>query len=571
MTPTEKLERLLDLIADALIQSDFVNVSDVTGAQKFILNGQLQAGAGEGVLALFQKDIKANIEDLNTIITLNQGTEEEETIPKLQDVANKIDFSLLGNPPISIVEGGDFGISISINGGGDLVNGENITELVVLDGNFSNTSQFIPLQQSSTIIDTNKANEFLDTNIFELLPSGDARQARIIRFFQELNALLPPTPEFENPVERDNNGNWTGSLDYNQNYSISYTQDNPSLANIDEEDAFIHRLKSTANDTNSSRTIEDIYNTILPYLTDILEDDIGLADDREVYQNKSNGYLKFRNLNSGIIIRNTNQDFIEGLDPNNLTYLDRLDENGETIPGTGFTITMWVRFLDKVSEGTLFNFGNPTREENPFGFKLETYVLNKDDKTYYPTNFDSDNSFQTFGNTVENTIELSEQGIFSNSNTARFVRLMVREEDSEIGIRDSHTGNNSMRKISWNYPDLRYRDGISASMNTRLLNTTFIPEDFNEWYFICASYNPGIIEPRKIDEGGGNPNDIDGNIYTAYEHNKDFWMNHITPNLQTDNSAQTPHQYINNSGFGNKCKVEIISKSDLLRARGFKV
>ena len=26
-----------------------------------------------------------------------------------------------------------------------------------------------------------------------------------------------------------------------------------------------------------------------------------------------------------------------------------------------------------------------------------------------------------------------------------------------------------------------------------------------------------------------------------------------------------------NSGFGNKCKVEVISRSDLLRARGFKV
>ena len=36
----------------------------------------------------------------------------------------------------------------------------------------------------------------------------------------------------------------------------------------------------------------------------------------------------------------------------------------------GFTITMWVKFLDKVSDGTLFNFGNSTRDENPFGFKL---------------------------------------------------------------------------------------------------------------------------------------------------------------------------------------------------------
>ena len=59
----------------------------------------------------------------------------------------------------------------------------------------------------------------------------------------------------------------------------------------------------------------------------------------------------------------TNQDFIEGLNPNNLTYLNQ-DDTG------GFTITMWVRFLDKASTGTLFNFGNPTRSQNPFGFKF---------------------------------------------------------------------------------------------------------------------------------------------------------------------------------------------------------
>ena len=50
---------------------------------------------------------------------------------------------------------------------------------------------------------------------------------------------------------------------------------------------------------------------------------------------------------------------VEGLDPDDPTWLT-----------TGFTITMWVKFLDKTSQGTLFNFGNPTRSENPFGFRL---------------------------------------------------------------------------------------------------------------------------------------------------------------------------------------------------------
>ena len=47
----------------------------------------------------------------------------------------------------------------------------------------------------------------------------------------------------------------------------------------------------------------------------------------------------------------------------------------------GFTIAMWVKFLDKTDGGTLFNFGAPMREENPFGFMLETFVINKND--YY--------------------------------------------------------------------------------------------------------------------------------------------------------------------------------------------
>ena len=64
MTPQEKLELLLDTIAEALIVSEYVDTTKVNNSQKFIRNGQLQQGSGAGVLALFQKDIKANEEDL---------------------------------------------------------------------------------------------------------------------------------------------------------------------------------------------------------------------------------------------------------------------------------------------------------------------------------------------------------------------------------------------------------------------------------------------------------------------------------------------------------------------------
>ena len=88
----------------------------------------------------------------------------------------------------------------------------------------------------------------------------------------------------------------------------------------------------------------------------------------------------------------------------------------------------------------------------------------------------------------------------------------------------------------------------------RLLSATHIPEDFSEWYFICASFNPVILEDDSHNLTGPNNEN--------YEQTPNFWLNHINP---ADNN------FTNFSNYGNKCKVEIISKSDLLRARGFKV
>tara|TARA_R110001592_G_scaffold27664_7_gene101989 strand:- start:9343 stop:10950 length:1608 start_codon:yes stop_codon:yes gene_type:complete len=535
MTPQEKLELLLDLIADELIVSEFVNTTNVEDNQKFILNGQLQRGGGEGVLALFQKDIKANQEDLNQTTIINEGTEDEQVIPKLQEIANRItDFNTL----FISINSGENGISIELSNGG-LASSELITDLIIQGGEFSNTSQFISLKQQKSNIDIDKAEEFLDTNIFELLPTGDTRQSRIVRFFQELNALIPTDlPNFDTDnngvVDRAQDGTWDGATEYSQDNSISYAQDNPEESNIDEENAAFHRLKDTANDTNSSLTIEDIYNTIEPYLTDILEDPITPQDERPEYVNQSSGYLKFRNLNQGIVIRNTNKDFIEGLNPSNPTYLNT-DGTG------GFTITMWVRFLDKASEGTLFNFGNPTGVNTPFGFKLETYILNKDDSNPHTNH-------ETWGTGADFIIDRDSSYplIYENSNTARFVRLVVNDNGT---LRDSHVGVGGATKNN-NIPDM---DGLGND-EFRLLQTTFIPENFQEWYFICASFNPIVDEDNSFGLTGPN-----GEVYNE---NTTFWLNHIEP---------ISGESIFNSGLGNKCKVEIISKTDLLRSKGFKV
>ena len=451
MTPTEKLELLLDLIADALIQSDIPELTEkVNQSQKFIRNGKIQQGAGSGVLALFQKDIKANEQDL--INTTNVDVDENTSVQQnLQEIANNVDFNSLN---IVVTIGVDDSISISLSGGGTAYDGLPITNLLVGDGNPLNISQFVPLDQQKSNVDIDKANEFLDTN-----------------------------------------------------NSISYAQDNQD-GNIDEEDAFIHRLKRTANDTNSTRTIEDIYNTILPYLTDILEDPFEIQDERPEYTNQSSGYIKFRNLNQGIIIRNTNQEFIEGLDPNNPTYLE-----------TGFTITMWVRFLDKVSTGTLFNYGNPTRAENPFGFKLDTFM--------------------------------SEDG------QKRHLRLLVYDDTSGFGANPYTNRHWYDSHIGVIVDDLPFPKLLSALNNLEGLEQINldqyleVPIDFNEWYFICATYNPNIDE-RGSEQG----------IFIP-----EYWNNHMID----DGSGNPTYQYTSNSGVGNRSKVEIISRTDLLRARGFRV
>ena len=64
------------------------------------------------------------------------------------------------------------------------------------------------------------------------------------------------------------------------------------------------------NEVNSSKSIESLRNRLNNYLKDIDEPPVPPQDNRPEYENQSEGYLKFRNLNQGIIIRNTNQEFI---------------------------------------------------------------------------------------------------------------------------------------------------------------------------------------------------------------------------------------------------------------------
>mgnify|MGYP003112042937 CR=1 FL=1 len=571
------LEILLDAIADKLISSNVVDKETVIKSQKVIRNGFIQnrlAANDDSTLVLYQKDIKANIDDLE------KSRLDGENIETLYTIADSIvDIDTL-TVNISSLANGIIQVNISADSGQVQ---EDVSELIMdmvttsIDGvdhtkqESINVSQFIPLEQSQSIIDTDTAHEFLDTTIYELLPSGDTRQARINRFFQELNALLPPElPNFDQNndgfVDRtvDGSNQWESGSQYDFQYSISTAQDTNNQSGTEEEEAYFHRLKSTANSINDTSTIQDIFNSIRPYLSDILEITNIPGDERNIYRNQSNGYLQLRNLNQGIIIRNTQQDFVEGLDPNNPTWLRQAD--GGT--GTDFTITMWVRFLDKVSEGTLFNYGNPLREKNPFGFRLDTYVIGPEELS----NFEADTQ-SGYIDGFENLsgYENPNGSMFQNTDTERFVRLIVYDDVTQR-LHDSHFGYNHESEYGYDKRPFITTLGIPSRPNGGynqydrfgLLGNARIPMDFEEWYFICATFDPSVVEPQgDFDLGGTSNNEGSAELhYDGFSSNYHFWMNHINP--------EVPGVKVINSGYGNKCKVEIISRTDLLRARGYK-
>lgn len=434
-----------------------------------------------------------------------------------------------------------------------------------------NVSQFIGLHSGSIQIDPDKLNETLDTNITELLPYQTNRQDTINNFFNQYNLLKPST---EPPYCIDDGGNYT--IDYgpilddgtevticgneiiytdwvNQN-NISIIQDNEG----DDKNAPITREIGEENVSNQNQSLSWLVNDASRYLRDMeLLLPQNMSDSRPDYSHESQGYLEIRNLNQSIIIkrgehesptsaRGIGDTIIIGSEDEGGTFIDCAEAGeywlglypdaggdfqcGIEIPEflvEGFTITQWVKFKDKVNSGTLFNFGNPLRSNNPFGIRLETFTIRRD-------------SVNDLGESelIDNHIP------FSDNNYERFVNLIVREGDGSL--RDSNFGNNLNPKID----TVENNEAAIESDTNYYTNYTRVPIDFDEWYFIVASYNPLIQE-----------DEIPSNILD-YENNHHYWLN----NLTDDSTPIMTH----NSELGNRCKVEIISKSDLLRARGFK-
>tara|TARA_Y100001970_G_C14197385_1_gene838938 strand:+ start:192 stop:2057 length:1866 start_codon:yes stop_codon:yes gene_type:complete len=474
-----------------------------------------------------------------------------------------------------------------------------------------NLSQLVGLLSQVTNIDPDQAKEVLDTDIRELIPSKQTRQQEINKFFADYNRLKPPSPPVWN---EDIPGLLTDDdkFDYEQ-WSISY----------DKEDGYITRLENYTDIDNQSKSLEYLRDDLDRYLRDLDEQNVTeLEDDRPQYENKSDGYVKIRNLNQAIIIRKEEGDDIGlvGENPDNPKWLQ-----------DGFTLTMWVKFKDRVNGGTLFNFGNPIGGGE--GFTLETFVLKKDDyirpyaadgDSYWnevtgaPYTWEEYIDYRTEGS--ENLLDDFNEEVggtdtppfpdfhnwFRDNDYERFIRLVVKEDDGTL--RDSHIGKSRYRGeyLSRRYPTTVSEDNTQGRLfgvdftPIKLLNYTRVPIDFNEWFFIVANYNPNINEDgsftEEIYESFG-PNSL-----TTLRYYPEFWKNNIiplsippTPDDIADNpwndddldgftddcniieDADADYRwcllgsYTHSSGMGAKCKVEIISRTDLLRAKGFKV
>ena len=371
---------------------------------------------------------------------------------------------------------------------------------VVRDRFFINILNLSQLTKPKTGVKINpeKAREVLDTRVFELLPNQTTRQDEINNLFSNFDDLIGPKPIF---VDNDGNDIVESAQNYDQDEQ-SRISASPSLTN-----AYITRLDSQAEqDTNNQgKTLESMRNKLNTYLADVDNVIETLIDQRPDYENISEGFLKIRKPNQAIILRNKNDGKLEF---QKQVTID--DVTGPSYLVDGFTITMWVRFVGKTQGGTLFNFGNPL-DENGQGFRLETRV-NQYDGNYY-----------------------------------RYISLIVIESDGTL--RDNHWGHTGEFGGALGRLSNRSVDNIHERVHTAFPQ---IPTDnLNEWYFICATYNPSI-------------NELELDNSSPYFTNRQYWLNHIEP---TDQGPIL----VANSELGAKCKVEIISKSELLRARGYKI
>ena len=508
-------EKVSDLFYKIWFQSNTLSDDELLSLQTTIRDGKKQSGRTEEEPLVFYKKDRNTLENRKDI----EGDVFEQMCQyiftqQIIDLENYFQIILQELPSENNQEVVQYVMRLNHDG---VVFDINVARKVGNEfSDILNLSQLTKPKFGSRI-DAEKAREVLDTNIFELLPNQTTRQDEINDFFTQFDDLIGPTPVFQDPDD-------DGAGEDIQNYE----QDEQSRISFENQpNAFITRLDEQAEGSsiNQGKTLESMRNRLNTYLGDVDNVIQTLEDDRPEYQNISDGFLKIRKPNQAIIVRAPGGDLLEF-------------QKGNSYLTDGFTITMWVRFVSKTSEGTLFNFGNPL-EDNGEGFRLETR-----------TNIDSAGNYK------------------------RWIRLAVREGDGTL--RDNHWGgpNHQRRLATEGSPIGFYSDTVIHQLYPNIST-----EDLNEWYFICATYNPEIREVLDT-----NNLFVKGGESQYAEDSKRYWLNHQirfnTADGSFDGHPEAIGNFTNvgnagdivaNSLEGARCKVEIISRSDLLRARGFKV
>ena len=505
----ETRERVSDIFYKLWFESNTLSEQEILSMQTTIRDGIKQTGRNEDEPLVFYKKDRNTLESRKDL----QGDTFEQICQYIFDsnIDNLEGLFSIEEVPGPIVDN-QSSKYFRINFSHGAVNyqirvaekvGDTFTDVL-------NLSQ-LTKPKSASRINPEKAREVLDTNIFELLPNQTTRQDTINDFFSRFNELIGPKPAFQ-----DVDGDGAGELPTN------YEQDEQSRISYENQrNAYITRLnKQAESDTNNQgQTLESMRNTLNTYLGDADNVIDTLEDTRPEYENVSEGFLKIRKPNQAIILRAPNNDLLEFQKDN--SYL--VD---------GFTITMWVRFVSKTSEGTLFNFGNPL-VDGGVGFRLDTKVNKYQGKDYRYIRLmlrDKTNNFYDnhFGAST-NLNRFGQRSYGGNANTV-YGAYGFYDNNNNI-IYDEDTG----RPVSY-YPNIH--EAFPQVATNRL----------DEWYFICATYNPNVME-------------LEYNEQESWmRRNKQYWLNHVNQN----------QQIVSFSGQGAKCKVELISRSDLLNARGYK-
>jgi len=558
--------------------------------QKTIRDGYItptRTNADE-LLVLYQRDADLYSEDTEEIEKLNHVVEYLEAqnplVPDDQLSTLVQQFSMQTNEPDNLTtdylletglgDGTYSEISVGKETAEGIENQLNIGQLIFTSGDYA--------------YDPDKAGRVLDTQIDELLPAATNRQRLIDDFFRLYAELRPPDyPDFE-----DTDGDGLTDFISQEAFEDFVTNNNISNA-VYEDNKFITWLREQEDDANDSKSIEWLYQDLKGFFKQSELSEASIGDARPEYINKSSGYLKLRSLNQGVLIRKQEGTDIglTGPDPDNPNWAR---EDG------GFCISMWVRFLNKVQTGTLFNFGSPFAF-SPKGFALETMILKDDDEVDFPAGFvigtNTSTVHEVGGNSysAREVCDLIEESFGYNplqgQDSMRFLRLAVQQP--QPGGAPKYYDNSMYKyglpkynRMSLNMAHGDYPKGTDPNSAWALFTYPQVPIDLTEWYFINASYDPKISDTDQhavLQTANENILNNPMSFITSLQDNE-VTANYIEQalaqvdgnkdrlaELWANNHLDDYAQWTPSSNRGNRCVVEFISRSDLLRARGFKV